>query len=369
MADGRVRSRRSAAAAPVVSATPARSVPARPDDVVVVGQGGVVAAMVSWFSRPVADGPAPWIVRQLDEVPAVEPQVALLGADVVVLVLHDGDFASYASTPAVERRSSGVAHTQRVLAAARAVGAKHVVVVSSAMVHGATADRDLITDDAALITVDDDGLVGDLLAVEAVVARVRRRRTPLVTVLRPAALVGPGVDTLITRHFEAPRLLTVRGAVREWQFVHVDDLASAAEHAVRHGLTGALTVGAIDTLSPAQVEASSGLRRIELAAVTAFGTAERLHRVGVLPTPSSELAYVVYPWTVASDRLRASGWVSAWSSDACLDALLDGAGRRLTVVGRRVGPRDAAALGAAGAAVAFLGTAAILRQARARRRG
>ena len=49
------------------------------------------------------------------------------------------------------------------------------------------------------------------------------------------------------------------------------------------------------------------MRRIELAAATAFGTAERLHRVGVLPAPASELAFVVYPWTVAADRLRRGG--------------------------------------------------------------
>ena len=58
------------------------------------------------------------------------------------------------------------------------------------------------------------------------------------------------------------------------------------------------------------------MRRIELAATTAFGTAERLHRVGVLPAPASELAFVVYPWTVASDRLRAAGWEPRWSSAA-----------------------------------------------------
>lgn len=297
------------------------------------------------------------------------PQDALVGADVVVVVPHGGDFAAPAGTPAVERRAGGVAHAQRVLAAARAVGVRHVVVISSAMVHGATPGQPVITDGAALITTDDGGLVGDLLAVEAVVARVRRRRTPLVTVLRPAALVGQGIDTMITRHFEAPRLLMVRGTVREWQFAHVDDVASAVEHAVRHGLAGALTVGAGDVLSPTQVEVASGMRRIELAAVTAFGTAERLHRVGVLPAPASELAYTVYPWTVASDRLRASGWEPAWSSAACLEVLLESGTGRLAVAGRRVGARDAAALGAAGAAVAFLGTAAIWRQARGRRRG
>ncbi|RYV50472.1 NAD-dependent epimerase/dehydratase family protein [Pengzhenrongella frigida] len=278
------------------------------------------------------------------------------------------DFAAYTRTPEAERRGGGVIHLQRTLTAARAAGVRHVVVISSAMVYGAAPGQAVITDDTPLITTD-DGLVGDLLAFEAVVTRGRRRRTPLVTVLRPAALVGEGIDTMITRHFEAPRLLTVRGAVREWQFVHVDDLASAAEHAVRHGLAGGLTVGAGDVLSPTQVEKASGLRRIELAPVTAFGTAERLHRVGVLPTPSSELAYTVYSWTVASDRLRAAGWEPAWTSVACLEVLLESGSGRLAVAGRRVGARDAATLGAAGAAVAFLSTAAVWRQARGRRRG
>jgi hypothetical protein len=56
------------------------------------------------------------------------------------------------------------------------------------------------------------------------------------------------------------------------------------------------------------------------------------------------------------------------SSARCLDVLLEGVQGRLAVAGRRVGARDAAALGAAGAAVALIGTAAIWRQARHRRR-
>jgi nucleoside-diphosphate-sugar epimerase len=364
MAAGGVRSRRS-----VVAGRGRSIVPPGPGDVVVVVGCGVVAeAIGAWFARPTADDEPTWDVRLLDEVPVTAPQDSLAGADVAILVLHDADFAAYTRTPQVERRATGVAHTQRALAAARAVGVRHVVVISSAMVHGAEPGQSVITDDAPLITTD-DGLVGDLLSVEAVVARGRRRRTPVVTVLRPAALVGAGIDTMITRHFEAPRLLTVRGATREWQFAHVDDLASAAEHAVRNRLAGALTVGSVDALTPTQVETASGLRRIELAAVTAFGTAERLHRVGVLPAPSSELAYTVYSWTVASDRLRASGWEPVWTSAACLDVLLESGSGRLAVAGRRVGARDAATLGAAGAAVAFLGTAAIWRQARGRRRG
>jgi nucleoside-diphosphate-sugar epimerase len=215
-----------------------------------------------------------------------------------------------------------------------------------------------------------ESLVGDLQAVELELARVRRRRGgPVLTVLRPAPLVGPGVDTMVTRHFEAPRLLTVRGAAREWQFLHVDDLVAAVELVLDQRLGGTFTLGAQDALSTAQVLELSGMRSIELAAVTAFGTAERLHRVGALPAPSSELAYVVYPWTVTSEGLRAAGWESWWTSEACLQVLLDSVRGRLGVGGRRIGTKDAAALGAAGAAVALIGTAAVWRQARARRRG
>ncbi|WP_246783719.1 nucleoside-diphosphate sugar epimerase [Cellulomonas persica] len=307
--------------------------------------------------------------RALDEVPASDPASALVGARVVVLVAHPGDLAVVAGRRGPEGHAPAVAHAQRTFAAAREVKAEHVVVVTSAVVHGAHPDRPVVHDDEPLLSgarAVPDGLVGHLLAVEAVVARAARRRSPKVTVLRPAALVGRGTDSFVTRHFEAPRLLVVRGSERPWQLVHVDDVGAASVFAVEHGLTGPLTVGPADVLTPTQVAAAAGMRTVELAAATAFGTAERLHRVGVLPAPAAELAYVVYPWTVAADGLTTAGFVPSYSSAAALDVLLEGVRGRLALGGRRVERRDAAALGAAGAAVALLGTAAIWRQARRR---
>lgn len=351
-------------------------------DLVVVGVGPVATAVAGWLA---ANGPR--TVRRLDEVPEHEPHTALAGAEVVVLVVHGGDLQAAWAVPPEERRARAVAHAQRTVSAAREARVAQLVAVSSAMVHGAVPGRATIHDGDPILghgsglgrparrtgEAPDDGLrggvVGDLLAVEAVLARAARRRSPLVTVLRPAALVGPGLDTLLTRHFEAPRLLTVRGVERPWQFVHVDDLASAVATAVDARLTGPLTVGASDELTAHEVEVAAGMRRVELAAATAFGTAERLHRVGVLPAPGAELAYAVYPWSVASDGLRAAGWQPRWSTAECLDVLLVAVQGRIALAGRRFGARDAAALGAAGAAVALIGTAAVLKQARGRRRG
>ncbi|GEL94599.1 NAD-dependent epimerase/dehydratase family protein [Cellulomonas composti] len=330
-------------------------------EVVVVGAGPVATAVAArWGKR----------ARILPEVPAQDPASAFAGARVVVLAAHSGLMMS-TTRGGKDAHAPAVAHTQRLLSAAREAKIEHVVVISSATVHGASAGRPVIHDTDPLLRgadAPDEGLVGHLLAVESVVARAARRRAPLVTVLRPAALVGTGVDTFVTRHFEAPRLLVLRGVEREWQFVHLADVAAAVELVVEHRLTGPLTVGAPDVLTPAQVQAAAGMRTVELAAATAFGTAERLHRVGVLPAPAGELAYVVYPWTVAADGLTAAGFAPRWSSAACLDVLLEVVQGRLAVAGRRVGTRDAAALGAAGAAVALVGTAAIWRQARGRRR-
>jgi UDP-glucose 4-epimerase len=362
MARGRVRSGRSDAGDPRAERS---DVPA----LVVLGPGPVAAGIGAWFF---AQGTRP--VRMLEELPPIEAEAeaALAGVGALVLVADRGDLVGSWALPAARRRSDGVDQATRALAAARAVGVAHVVVVTSAMVYGAVPHRDLIDDAAPVMASDDgppEGVVGDLLAIEEVLARAARWRSPRLTVLRPAPMVGPGIDTIITRHFEAPRLLAVRGVERRWQLVHVEDVAQAIELVLDTGLTGPLTVGAPDTLSAHDAEESSGLHHLELAAATAFGTAERLHRVGALPAPASELAYAVYPWTVASDGLLAAGWAPRWSTIQCLDVLLEGVQGRITLAGRRVGARDAAALGAAGAAVALIGTAAVWRQARSRRRG
>jgi hypothetical protein len=86
----------------------------------------------------------------------------------------------------------------------------------------------------------------------------------------------------------------------------------------------------------------------------------------VLPVPAAELAYAVYPWTVDPARLREAGWVPEHDGADCVQVLVDGVRGRVTRAARRVDGRDVA-LGAAGAAVALVSTAAVWRQARLHR--
>jgi len=352
--DTGLRSQRSPRPAPAPDAGPAR------DRVVVVGDGGL--------AERVAVGLGATHVPELPD----DPSDLLRDVGALVAVAHTADFAL--ETTERNRRERLVEQARR---AARAVAAHdlHGVVVSSAMVCGAAPGRPVIGDDEPRdeVASTSPGVVGRIAAFERAFEAELTAAGPgssRSTVLRCGALVGPGVDTLVTRHFEAPRLLVVRDTAREWQLLHLDDLVSAVRTTLAQGLLGVLTVGPVrddgtpDALTSAEVAELAGKRLVTLPASTAFALAESLHRVGAVPSPPDELAFAVYPWTVDPARLVAAGWRSSWSTARGVGALVEGLRSGLTLAGRRVGARDAAALGAAGAAVALLGTAAVWRQAR-----
>ncbi|RJL33520.1 NAD-dependent epimerase/dehydratase family protein [Bailinhaonella thermotolerans] len=285
--------------------------------------------------------------------------------DVLVHLAFDGSL----DAPSKERRAFNLRCAQTVLTASAAARVKRVVLVTSAMVYGADAENPVpLPEDSPVAAEPDSGVVGDYLEIESLARRSLRSHPGLsLTVLRPAALVGPGVDTVVTRHFEAPRLLVVKGSLPSWQFCHVDDLVSALQLAALGEVTGVVAVGSEGWLTQEQVEETSGLRRFELPAGLTFGTAQRLHRLGVTPAPATDLHYVVYPWVVDPATLRAAGWKPAWTNEAALSELLALREGKHALVGRRVSGKDAT-LTAAGATVAVIGTAAIVRRARRRRR-
>jgi nucleoside-diphosphate-sugar epimerase len=300
-----------------------------------------------------------------------DPALAGRLAGVDVVVHTDLDLAPRSDYRS--RRAFNVRGAQTVLTAAAAGRVGRVVLLTSAMVYGAQPDNPVPLAETAPLAADPDGsVVGDLLEIEQLAQRSPATNPGMaVTVVRPAALVGEGVDTMVTRHFEAPRLITVKGCAPRWQFCHVDDLVLALELAASGEVTGEFAVGCDGWLEEEQVEELSGMRKIELPAGLTFSTVQRLHRVGVTPAPVTDLHFVVYPWVVDCATLRQAGWKPSFDNEAALVVLLELRGRRHAVAGRRLDRKDAAvtAATAAGATVAVIGTAAIVREVRRRRRG
>jgi nucleoside-diphosphate-sugar epimerase len=324
--------------------------------------GGAVGTVVGLDSeRGRADG----VHWRMVDLGSPELARSLNGIDALIHVAASTDLAADLRLSARTRRERAVRQTQTVVISAAAAGVARLVVVTSAMAYGASPANVLpLAEDTPLPTDPDEGLVGDLLAVEQILrAAVEVHPGLAVTVVRPAALVGPGIDTVITRHFEAPRLLRIKGGAPVWQFCHVEDLATALVTTVELGLGPVVTVASEGWMTQREVEAVSGMRRVELSKSVAFGIGQRLHRVGILPFPATDLAYAVYPWAVSSATLGAAGWRAAYDNETCLGVLLDSIRGHHALAARRV-DRKEATFGAASAAVALVGTAAILRRHR-----
>ena len=162
----------------------------------------------------------------------------------------------------------------------------------------------------------------------------------LVRVLRPAPTVPETAD-------EPPV-----------QFVDLDDVAAAVDVARRRRLDGAFNVAPEGSIPGDEVRSLIGVPpKVPLP--------ERIGKPRAalgLPVGSraarhpSCVPYVLHPWVVASDRLRAEGWTPAVSNEeACVEA--HEAGPWATLSPRR---RQEIALGVAGVGLMGLVVAAVV---------
>jgi nucleoside-diphosphate-sugar epimerase len=295
-----------------------------------------------------------------------DPAVAARLDGVDVIVHTDLDLSP--DSDERQRRAFNVRGAQAVLTAAAAERVGRVVLISSAMVYGARPENPVpLPEDAPLAVGTDGSLAGDMAEIEALADRARRASPGLeVVVARPAALVGEPTDSLVTRHFESPRLPAARGCPPRWQFCHVDDLASALELAACGVVSGNFAVGCDGWLDSDQVETLSGRKVIELPARLTLATAQRLHRMGLTPASAADLRYLVYPWVVDCAQLRAVGWRPSYDNAVAFEVLLGQRSGAPAVAGRRLDRKDAA-ITAAGATAAVIGTAVIIARARRHR--
>lgn len=225
--------------------------------------------------------------------------------------------------------------TRNLLAAAERVGARKVVHLSSAAVYGAHPDNPVpIDEDAPLRANPDFGYAYHQLLGEELVSEWSAGNDGVtVTVLRPAPILGPGVDDFLTRQLESPRLPVVRGYVPPRQFVHVEDVAAALALAVAADLPGAYNVAADGWLPTEELMSLLGRKAVVLPETVAFSTAEQLWARGLSPLPAGALHYVMHPVVLSAERLHARGWAPSRSNREIVREFAD-AHREYVTLGR-----------------------------------
>lgn len=199
---------------------------------------------------------------------------------------------------------------------AELAGVDHIVAVSSAMVYGAWPNNAVpLTEAAPLRPNPGLGFAVGLAELERRAGEWKRRSGVPLAVLRPAATLLEG-ETHWLQRAVSPIADLRADDQPPVQFLHPDDLADAVAHALRCRLDGTFNVSPDGWLSGEELRALAGARpRVRLPGRIAAGLAEVRFRAGLSRTSPGILPYVRYPWVVANDRLRSTGWSPSCSSE------------------------------------------------------
>ncbi len=254
---------------------------------------------------------------------------------------------------------------RRVLDAASAVGAGHVVLLSSAIAYGAWANNPVpITEDAPLRPNPGVPAASEKADLERSAAEWRDSHPgATVAVLRPTVTVAAEGNGWLAKALARSSSLPLTDDDPPGQFLDVADLAAAVDLARRTRLDGPRNVAPDGWISGDTIRSlAGGAPRVRLPERLALRLAGFRWRWRLAPTPPSLLPFTVHPWVIANDRLKADGWVpTASNEEAYVGA--HRAGRWATLSPRR---RQELALGAAGTALVggIASTVAVLRRRR-----
>ena len=254
------------------------------------------------------------------DVARSELKVLLEGCDVLV------HLASVVDPIPDEARMArvNVDGTRRVLDAAVAVGVRKVVRVSSCAVYGAWANNPVpLTEDAPLRP--NPGFSPGVQAAEVERQLVEWRNDHpgvVVTTLRAAPVLGPGAERLPSRLLLGRPPWRVRGARPPVQAVHLDDLVAALALVVLDDHPGTFNVasdGWVDgdrarSLLPRPVMPPMPAELVERVLGLSW-------RAGLGDVPPGVVPYLMHPWVVTNERLRAIGWTPQHTNE---EAITDG---------------------------------------------
>ena len=247
--------------------------------------------------------------------------------------------------------------------------ARHVVIVSSALVYGAWANNPVpLTEDAVLRPDADFAYARQLASVEQLADDWRTAQSGrTVTVLRPAVAMAADGTSGLARALAAGMGQRFGEDDPPAQFLHLDDLASAVTLAVERELDGVYNV-APDGFIPAEsVRALAGARpRVKLPDRLAEVVGSLRWRFQRGPIPPGLRSYTRSPWLVANDRLRAEGWRPTVTNE---QAYVEGTAARWWTM---VTPKRRQELSLAGMAIGSLALVGVIvrlvRRVRRRRR-
>ena len=205
---------------------------------------------------------------------------------------------------------------------------RRVILKSTSEVYGSSSRDPVMFTEENSARRPPGGFARDSMDIEGYVRGLARRRPDIaVTILRLANMIGPAMDTALSRYLAGPVVPSVVGHDARLQLLHEQDALGALERATVAGKAGTFNVGASGIIMMSQAIRRSGriqlpVPRSALAVVDSLNRATRYSEVD-----REQLNYLSFGRVMDTTRMRRDlGYSPKWTTLEAFDDYIRGRG-------------------------------------------
>ncbi len=228
--------------------------------------------------------------------------------------------------PATAREVNRVGTMQLLAACQRSESVSQVVVKSTTAVYGSGArDPAVFTEEMAAVGQPSGGYAGDAVEVEGYVRGfVRRRPDITVTMLRLASLIGPAIESPLTRYLAMPLVPTSLGFDPRLQLLHESDAVEVLRRAALGQHPGVYNVAGDGVVYLSQAVRRAGRLRVPVPAAAIALVGGLVGNSAVVEFSAERADFLNFGRVVDTTRLHEEfGYRPRYSTDEALQSYLD----------------------------------------------
>jgi UDP-glucose 4-epimerase len=258
--------------------------------------------------------------------PLIARVISQAGVDIVV---HTSPHARlYAlRAPQLTPQDQHVTGTMQLLAACQTSPTiTRVVLASTTAVYGSSSRNPAaFVESMPPTTTVARGYARESVEVETYTRGFARRRPDIdVSILRLANIVGPTIDSALTRYLAMPLVPTSLGYDPRLQLLHEDDAVGALEQAVLGARPGVVNIAGEGVVTLAQAVRWAGRARVPVPAPAIALVGSLVRNSGVVDVSAEEASFLNYGRVVDTTRMRTEfGYRARYTTAEALRSYLD----------------------------------------------
>lgn len=236
------------------------------------------------------------------------------------LVVHIGPLHD---ERAVRRPGLAMETTATLLKLVEQIGAKKLVVISSASLYGPSpVSAAFMSEDAPLLGGQLSPRMADAIAVDMMVQSFFWKSPNTETVvLRPVHIVGPHLNNMSSRLLRQRRVPTLLGFDPMMQFIHEDDLTDAVAAALQPGARGVFNITGATQAPLSRVLAARHIAAMPVPGPLLSAALTRLRALRLATIDARDLVHLKY--TCLVDGRRAQQGLGFTAKRSLLETLND----------------------------------------------